>query len=86
MQQYSIERVGVRSLALILGAMAFAWGVIISLVWLAVGLGGGPFPGLPEFASVLIGAPISGLIVGAISAILFNLAVVLVGGLTVEME
>ena len=29
---------------------------------------------------------ISGLIIGAVSAILFNLAVVLVGGLKIEME
>ena len=86
MQQYSIERVDVRSLASILGSMALAWGVIVSLVWVVVGLAGGPFPGLPEFVSILVGAPIGGIIIGAISAILFNLAVVLVGGLTVEMD
>lgn len=85
MPQYTIERVGVRSLALLLGAMALAWGIITALVWVGVGLERGPFPGLPELASLLIGAPLGGIVVGAISAILFNLAVVLVGGLEIEM-
>lgn len=86
MEPYTIESVGVRSLSLLLGTMALGWGVIIALVWVAIGVQVGMFPGLPELLAVLVGAPIGGLIVGAIAAILFNLAVVLVGGLEVEME
>lgn len=85
MDTYTIERVDVRSLAMLLAVMALAWAIIIDLVWLLLGFGAAPTPGFAELLIYLLASPIAGAIVGAIAAILFNLAVVFVGGLEIEL-
>lgn len=85
MDTYTIERVDVRSLAFLLAVMALAWAIIIDLVWVVIGFGAGPTPGFAELIIFLLTSPIAGAIVGAIAAILFNLAVVFVGGLEIEL-
>lgn len=84
METRYIERVDVVSLASLLAVMALAWAIIISLVWFVLGFGAGPTPGFMELIIMVAVSPIMGAIVGAIAAILFNLAVVFVGGLEVE--
>lgn len=85
MDTYTIERVDVRSLAFLLAVMALAWAIIIDLAWLVIGFGAGPTPGFAELIVFLLGGPIAAAIVGAITAILFNLAVVFVGGLEIDL-
>jgi len=85
MDTRSIERLDVRSLALIVAVMALAWTIIISLVRLVLGLGAGPSPGLAEVLILIVASPLAGVVVGAVIAILFNLAVVFVGGLEVDL-
>lgn len=84
METRYIERVDVVSLASLLAVMALAWSIILALVWFVLGFGGGPTPGFMELIITVAVSPIMGAIAGAIAAILFNLAVVFVGGLEVE--
>lgn len=86
METRHIERVDVVSLASLLAIMALAWSIILALVWFVLGFGGGPTPGFMELLISVLVSPIMGAIVGAIAAILFNLAVVFVGGLEVELR
>lgn len=86
MEQYTITEVTVRSLAAMLGVMMLAWGILVSLVWIVVGLAGAPFPGFAELLVVLVASPIAGAIIGAIGAIFFNLAAVFVGGLVITRD
>lgn len=83
METHYIERVDVVSLASLLAVMALAWSIIIALVWVGLGLGARPMPGFMELIISVLVSPIMGAIVGGVAAILFNLAVVFVGGLEV---
>ncbi len=83
METHTIERIDVTSLALMVGSILFFFGILGTLVWVAVGLGGGPFPGLPELLVTLFGSAIGGAVLGGIVAIFFNLAAVVFGGLEI---
>lgn len=83
METRTIERVGVISLALMVGSILFLFGVLGTLVWIVVGLSGGPFPGLPELVLTILGSAVGGAVLGGIAAIFFNLAAVVFGGLEI---
>lgn len=86
METYTIERIEIWSLARVLAVMAVAWAIIISLVWLVMGFGAGPTPGIAELLLYVVVSPLVGGFVGLVVAILFNLAVVVVGGLEIDLD
>lgn len=81
----TVDRIDVVSLAKVVGAIGFLWGVLVAIVWLVAGALGGPFPGAAELLVFTLGSPISGIVVGAITAILYNAAASLIGGLEFEV-
>jgi hypothetical protein len=82
----TLERIDVFSLAKIVGVIGLLWGVLLAITWLVTGALGGPFPGMPELAISIIAGLISGLIIGGITAILFNATTSLVGGLELDLD
>lgn len=82
----TLERIDVVSLAKVVGAIGLLWGVILAITWLVAGALGGPFPGLGELAVSTVGSLLSGVIVGAVTAILYNAAASLIGGLELEFD
>lgn len=82
----TLERIDVVSLAKVVGVIGFLWGVILAVTWLVTGALGGPFPGMPELVVSVVGSLLSGIIVGGITAILYNAATSLTGGLELEFE
>lgn len=83
--EYSIERLDVLSLAKVVGVIGLLWGVIVAITWLAIGVVGGPFPGAPELVASTVGSLVAGILVGGITAILYNAAASLIGGLELEL-
>jgi hypothetical protein len=82
---YEVDAIGVWSLAKILGVMGLLWGVIMTVVSLFVGvMGGGMMPG-GGFAIWIVGGPIYGVVTGAITAIVYNAAAALIGGVELEL-
>jgi hypothetical protein len=82
----TLERIDVVSLAKVVGVIGLLWGVILAITWLVTGAFGGPFPGIPELVVSVVGSLLSGIIVGGITAILYNAATSLVGGLELEFD
>lgn len=85
MPSHEIESLEVWSLAKILGVMGFIWGLIVAITWLVAGLLGAGLPGLPELLASVIGGVIYGVIGGAITAIIYNAAASLIGGIRIEL-
>ena len=80
-----IESIGVLSLAKILGVMGLLWGIIVALTWLVTGLFGLGLPGFPELIATVVGGTLGGVIGGAITAIIYNAAASLLGGIAVDL-
>lgn len=81
----TVDSVTIVSLALILGTMSLLWGIILAITWFVTGLLGGPSPGFLELVTTIVGGAVGGLVVGAVSAILYNAAASLVGGIEIEL-
>ena len=85
MPTHTVESIGVASLARILALMGLLWGLIVAVTWLAIGLFGGPAPGGAELlAPVLLGV-VYGAVGGAVTAILYNAAASLIGGIVLDL-
>lgn len=85
MPTHTIDAVDVRSLAVILGVMGLLWGLLVALSWLIIGAFGGPFPGGAELVATIVGGAVYGVIAGAISAIVYNLATTFVTGIRIDL-
>ena len=81
----TVETIGVWSLAKILAVMGLLWGLIMTVVSLFVGVMGAGMMGGAEALVWLVGGPIYGAVVGAISAIVYNAAASLIGGVELEL-
>lgn len=86
MQQYTVDTIGVSSLAKILGIIGLLWGLILALSWIVLGGPMGGRPGLPELLIAVIGGGLYGVVVGAVTAIVYNLAASVVGGIELELS
>lgn len=94
MTAHEVQSIGVWSLAKILGVMGLLWGVLMLLISLFVGvLGGGMMGGVgygmmggPELLIWLVAGPLYGVVVGAITAIVYNAAASLIGGVELEID
>lgn len=85
MPTHEIESLDVWSLAKILGVMGLIWGLILAITWVVAGLFGAGIPGLPELLASVLGGVVYGVIGGAITAIVYNAAASLIGGLKIEL-
>jgi hypothetical protein len=87
METREIIAVDVWSLGRTLGAIALIWGVIVAIVALAAGVvgGTGPFPGGPELFVGVAVSVLGGIAAGVVTAILYNAAAALLGGIEVEL-
>lgn len=81
MTEHTVESLGVVSLAKILSIIGVVWGMILAISWIMVGGPVGGRPGLPELLSAIIGGALFGVIGGAITAVVYNVAARLAGGL-----
>lgn len=86
MSVQTVERIDVVSLAKVVGGIGFLWGLIVAIAWIATGVLGGPVPGGPELVSSTIGGLVGGVVVGGVTAILYNAAASLIGGLEFELS
>lgn len=86
MSAHSLDSIGVVSAARILGAIGLLWGLVVALSWILFGgpLGGGP--GMPELVIVVLVGPVYGIVGGAVTAIVYNLAASLTGGLEFDVS
>lgn len=84
--EYTLEQIDVLSLAKVVGVIGLLWGVIIAISWVVAAALGGPFPGASELVFSVFGSLLSGVIVGAVTAILYNAAASLIGGLKLEFD
>jgi len=86
MTEYSVDSIDVVSLAKILGVIGLLWGLILAISWIVLG---GPIGGRPGFLELLIaivGGALYGVIGGAITAIIYNVAAGIVGGIELELS
>lgn len=86
MASHEIQSIKVWSLAKILGVMGLIWGLIVAITWFLVGMVGGGVPGLPELLVSVVGGVIYGVIGGMITAIIYNAAASLIGGIQLELN
>lgn len=86
MTEYTVTEVDVVSLAKILGIIGLLWGLVVALGWIVLGGPLGGRPGLPELLIAVVGGALYGLVGGAITAIVYNLAASLVGGIELELN
>lgn len=85
METRTIEALKVWPLAKILGVMGLLWGIIVGITWFAAGVMGAGVPGFPELVISVLGGLLYGVIGGAITAIVYNAAASLVGGIEIEL-
>lgn len=86
MTEYVVETVDVVSLAKILGVIGLLWGIVLAVSWIVLGGPLGGRPGLPELVIAVVGGALYGVVGGAITAIVYNLAAGLVGGIELELS
>lgn len=86
MPEYRVDTVDVVSLAKILGVIGLLWGIVVALSWVVLGGPMGGRPGLPELLVAVVGGGLYGLVGGAITAIVYNLAATAVGGIELELS
>ena len=86
MTEYTVDSIGVVSLARILGVIGLLWGIILAISWIVLGGPMGGRPGLPELLIAIIGGALYGVIGGAITAVIYNAAAGLAGGIELEMS
>lgn len=85
METHTVQRLGVFSLAIVVGAIGLLWGVIVTIAWLGVAVLGSATPGITELLVSTLGAGLSGIVAGGVTAILYNAAASLVGGLELDL-
>lgn len=86
MDARTIETIDVRSAAKILGVMGLLWGLIVALTLIVAGMVGAGVPGLPEIVISVLGGLVYGIVGGAITAIVYNAAASLVGGIEIKIS
>lgn len=86
MTEYTVDSIGVVSLAKILGAIGLLWGIILAISWIILGGPMGGRPGLPELLIAIGGGAVYGVIGGAITAIIYNAAAGIAGGIELELS
>ncbi|NHN49234.1 hypothetical protein G9464_16775 [Halostella sp. JP-L12] len=86
MTAYIVDSIGVVSLAKILGVIGLLWGIILALSWIVIGGPMGGRPGLPDLLIATIGGALYGVIGGAITALIYNAAAGLMGGIELELS
>lgn len=86
MTEYTVESLGVLSLAKTLGVIGLLWGIILVLSWILLGGPLGGRPGLPELLIAVVGSALYGVIGGALTAVIYNAAAGLVGGIELELS
>lgn len=86
MEVRTLDEIDVASLAKVVGVIGFLWGLVLSIAWLVVGALGGPFPGAPELLIATVGSLVAGIVVGGVTAVLYNAAAGLTGGLELELS
>ena len=86
MTEYTVDTIGVISLAKILGVIGLLWGIILAISWIVLGGPMGGRPGLPELLIAIIGGVLYGVIGEAITAVIYNAAAGLVGGIELELS
>lgn len=86
MTEYTVDTIDVVSLAKILGVMGVLWGLVVAVSWIILGGPIGGRPGLLELLIAIVGGGIYGVIGGAITAIVYNLAATVVGGIELELS
>lgn len=82
----TLDEIGVAPSAKVVGTIGLLWGVILSIVWVVAGFLGGPFPGAVELLASTLGSLVAGMVIGAVTAILYNAAAGLIGGLKLELS
>lgn len=86
MTAHTVDTVGVVSLAKILGVIGLLWGLVLAFSWLVLGAPMGGRPGLPELLFVAVGGALYGVVGGAITALVYNAAAGLVGGIELVLS
>lgn len=66
--------------------MGLLWGFIVAVTWLVAGLFGAGVPGLPELVASVVGGVVYGVIGGAITAIIYNAAASIIGGIQIDLS
>lgn len=86
METREIASIDVWSLGRTLGAIALIWGVIVAILALAAGVmsSTSPFPGGPELVVGVAISVLGGIAAGVVTAILYNAAAALLGGIEIE--
>jgi len=82
----TIDAVGVRSAAEVFGVVGLLLGIVVGLTWLVVGGPGGGRAGFPELLFAVTAGVLYGVVGGAVSAVVYNAAASLVGGLELELS
>lgn len=86
MTDHTVDAIGVKSLAKILGIMGLLWGLVLALSWIVFGGPIGGRPGLPELLIAIVGGALYGAIGGAVTAIVYNAVAAVVGGIELELS
>ena len=86
MPAHTIESIEVWSLAKILGVMGLLWGIIVAITLVVAGLFWAGAPGIPELVVSVFGGMIYGIIGGAVTAIIYNAAASLIGGIQIDLS
>jgi hypothetical protein len=86
MVRRTVDSIGVRSLATILGVVGLLWGLIVAVTLAVSAFAGGPAPGLPELVISVVGGGLYGVVVGALTALVYNAAASLAGGVELDVS
>jgi hypothetical protein len=86
MATYSVDAIGVVSLAKVLGVVGLLWGVIVALTWLVFGGPIGGRPGLIELVVAVGGGALYGVLIGLLTALVYNAAAGIAGGLELDLS
>jgi len=86
MVTHTVDTIEVWSLAKILGVMGLLWGLILAVSWVVAGFLGAGLPGPLELVVSVTGGVLYGVLGGAITAIIYNAAASLIGGIEIELS
>jgi MFS family permease len=88
MTEYIVDSIGVVSVAKILGVVGLLWGIVLAISWIVLGGPMGGRPGLPELLLLIaiIGGTVYGVSGDAITAVIYNAAAGVTGGIELEMS
>lgn len=82
----TIEQVGVVSLAKIIGLMGVLWILILIVPALVIGSSFGVGASVGDVVILVVGAGLYGTFGGAVSAVIYNLAAELAGGIEIRLD